>query len=174
MDHNLFRKWPKTPRLEKEWWDVTEKLDGTNACVIVTAGGEVMAQSRSKIITPGKTTDNHGFAQWVEDNKEELKLLGVGYHFGEWWGQGINRGYGLKVKRFSLFNMYKDQELIDCCSIVPFVGIIGELSLRSLQLLINNVMHNGSLAVPGFKNFEGLVVQSSIYSNVRYKYIINK
>ena len=49
-----------------------------------------------------------GFARWVETNRERLiTLLGPGLHFGEWWGSGIQRGYGLTKgdKRFSLFNV---------------------------------------------------------------------
>lgn len=37
--------------------------------------------------------------------KKELLKLGKGYHYGEWWGKGIQRGYGLEEKRFSLFNV---------------------------------------------------------------------
>ncbi len=60
--------------------------------------------SRTRWITA--QDDNHGFARWVEGNKQELLKLGAGRHFGEWWGSGIQRGYGLQKgeKRFSLFN----------------------------------------------------------------------
>ena len=70
----------------------------------------VYAQSRNRFITPGKSTDNYGFAGWVEEHAEELVLaLGAGRHFGEWWGAGIQRGYGLEPgdKRFSLFDYKK-------------------------------------------------------------------
>lgn len=65
----------------------------------------VYAQSRKALIT--RDRDNFGFAAWVWDNAFELAaLLGPGLHFGEWWGSGIQRGYGLPKgeKRFSLFN----------------------------------------------------------------------
>ena len=53
----------------------------------------------------GKNCDNHGFARWVSENAEELLKLGEGRHYGEWHGKGIQRGYGLEEKRFSLFNV---------------------------------------------------------------------
>lgn len=120
-----FTKYPKTPRLFRNCV-ITEKIDGTNAAVVIEKGRRetwnvfgggpeikavfdddyvyyVGAQSRNRMITP--EVDNAGFAKWVEANADSLvKLLGPGVHFGEWWGQGIQRGYGLDHKRFSLFN----------------------------------------------------------------------
>lgn len=46
-----FKAFAKIPRLYREVW-VTEKIDGTNACVVVTEDNQVYAQSRSRIITP--------------------------------------------------------------------------------------------------------------------------
>lgn len=51
------------------------KLDGTNAAVHVKCNGEVLAQSRERMITPGKNTDNFGFATWVKENEESFKKL---------------------------------------------------------------------------------------------------
>jgi len=114
-----FTPWPKIARLNREIV-ITEKLDGTNAAIhieefdCVEPNGEghkqfrVTAQSRNRILQPGKHTDNFGFAAWVQKNAEVLyKALGVGLHFGEWWGVGIGRGYGLTERRFSLFNVAK-------------------------------------------------------------------
>lgn len=126
-----FEPWPKIPRLNRDII-ISEKLDGTNAAILIVehVGDEVIAadvlggnlialviepgvrhavyaQSRNKFITPGKSTDNYGFAGWVQKNAEALvELLGEGRHFGEWWGAGIQCGYGLTGgdKRFSLFN----------------------------------------------------------------------
>ncbi len=117
---------------------ITEKIDGSNAAIGIVELTEteyvegafppalfahyqdddrffgLYAQSRSRLITPGKSTDNYTFAQWVLEHADSLvRDLGVGLHFGEWWGSGINRGYGLPKgeKRFSLFNTsrYADQ-----------------------------------------------------------------
>lgn len=123
-----FQPWPKIPRLNRNMV-ITEKIDGTNACIIIskpetmedfktgveTCTAEVgehliHCQSRKRIIQPaeigGKGADNMGFAAWVAENCENGLLdLGPGRHYGEWWGQGIQRGYGLDHKRFSLFNV---------------------------------------------------------------------
>lgn len=112
-----FTLYPKTPRLYREVF-ITEKIDGTNAGIQVVearaAVGDVdgltvgdytvFAQSRKRLITP--RDDNFGFARWVYDNAQFLATtLGAGVHFGEWWGSGIQRGYGQTRKFFSLFNV---------------------------------------------------------------------
>lgn len=103
----VFQAWGSIARLDRPII-VTRKIDGTNAAVgIYCDDGDyvVWAQSRSKIITPGKQTDNADFAKWVSENAETLIAdLGEGLHFGEWWGSGIQRNYGKKEKYFSLFN----------------------------------------------------------------------
>ena len=94
-----FIPFKKTARLTRECY-VTEKLDGTNASIYITESGDMLVGSRNRWITP--TNDNYGFAKWAERNREELMKLGPGHHFGEWWGNGIQRAYGLKEKKFSL------------------------------------------------------------------------
>src|SRR5690606_23517611 len=65
--------------------------------------GGIYAGSRNRWLTPDK--DNFGFARWVAERAEALiPVLGPGLHYGEWWGKGIQRGYGVENKRFSLFN----------------------------------------------------------------------
>src|SRR5882724_1551391 len=94
-----FEPFPKIGRLKRDCL-VTEKIDGTNAQVFIVhdSGFEnneavakvdnhyIYAGSRSRWLQPGKTTDNFGFAGWVNDNAAELVKLGPGRHFGEWWG----------------------------------------------------------------------------------------
>jgi hypothetical protein len=134
-----FVGFPKMARLSREVV-VTEKIDGTNACVFISEDGEFLVGSRTRWITPEQ--DNHGFAAWAYANKDDLLLLGPGTHFGEWWGSGIQRGYGLQKgeKRFSLFNtlrwclygheplttptldprVTRTQEMLpECCGLVP-------------------------------------------------------
>src|ERR1700760_1069627 len=104
---------------------ITEKLDGTNACIHIGPDGEFLTGSRTRWITPAD--DNYGFSKWAHDNKESLMSLGEGTHFGEWWGAGIQRNYGLKEKRFSLFNVarWNTEQRPECCHIVPIL-FIGE------------------------------------------------
>lgn len=148
-----FKEFPKIPRLNRPVV-ITEKIDGTNACVVVGEDGSVVAQSRSRIITP--TADNYGFAAWVAAHCDELRELGPGHHYGEWWGQGIQRKYGLTEKRFSLFNAGRWAESRPaCCHVVPVLatgvgfGVV-DAALHTLRL-------EGSIAAPGFMRPEGVV-----------------
>src|SRR5687767_6900557 len=116
-----FVEFPKMARLSRDII-ITEKIDGTNASVdivneevdrfadnendpyIITTvdGFNIRAGSRTRWVKIGD--DNHGWAGWVKANAGELVKLGEGTHFGEWWGSGIQSGYGLPKgeKRFSL------------------------------------------------------------------------
>ncbi len=151
-----FREFQKIPRLNREVV-ITEKIDGTNACVVIDEWGGIKAQSRSRFIS--RIDDNYGFAKWVEGNATELEKLGVGYHYGEWWGQGINRGYGLTEKRFSLFNVTRWAESRpECCHVVPVImrGTASQgfsVAIPAMAML----RAGGSLAAPGFMKPEGIV-----------------
>lgn len=153
---NEFVGFPKIARWNRELV-VTEKIDGTNAQILITEAGEVFAGSRSRWITP--EADNHGFAKWVLANAPALALeLGPGRHFGEWWGQGIQRRYGLTEKRFSLFNYerWKDAPLT-LCRVVPLLWS-GPLELFSVDKVLNDLRDHGSYAAPGFMDPEGIVI----------------
>jgi len=167
----MFKPWPKTPRLENETYHITEKIDGTNACIIIQPylyekeqdciwtdmEHSVYAQSRTKLIKP--SDDNYGFANWAQRKAEQLiKDLGVGYHFGEWWGQGIQRNYGLTEKRFSLFNPTKQSSI---CHNVPLLMSLNEEHYQNTDwkdALYAEFQEFGSVASPGFMKPEGLVV----------------
>lgn len=198
MSHPEFTPFPKMARLNRECW-VLEKIDGTNAQVriikpevsISEFSGWVAhvddhliwAGSRNRWVTPEQ--DNHGWARWVKENAEELLKLGCGSHFGEWWGSGINRGYGLTKgeKRFSLFNTLRwhnpgtpsiqsgerwddkarvttpifTQEAPACCGVVPVLWR-GQFSTERVEWVVATLKEHGSKAVPGFMNPEGVVV----------------
>jgi hypothetical protein len=181
-----FQEFPKIPRYKREVI-ITEKIDGTNAAVVwapldATASFDnllgthtlrdqhgadlghygLFAQSRSRIIVPEtrrKGADNHGFAQWVSENADELTKLGPGVHYGEWWGSGIQRRYGLTEKRFSLFNVSRwgkhNPNTPTCCHVVPVLahGLPNLVDDTLLQL-----RHGGSAASPGFMNPEGIII----------------
>jgi hypothetical protein len=155
-----FVAYKKIPRYRRDII-ITEKIDGTNAVIHIAESGVMTAGSRSRWIAPGKSTDNHGFAQWVEDHYEELLVLGPGYTFGEWYGSGINRGYGLKngEKHFALFVDPVDRkgELPKCCEITPrlYEGLRTEEMIEWCLLALRT---NGSYAVPGFMRPEGIVI----------------
>ena len=156
-----FRPFPKIARLSKDC-TICEKIDGTNGSVWIGEDGEIRAGSRNRFITP--ENDNHGFALWVKQNAEELKKLGPGVHFGEWWGVKIQRGYDLHERRFSLFKAPKlnlpNTELPSCVSIVP-VLYTGTFDTAAVETCLDILRNQGSMAAPGYMKPEGVVVYHS-------------
>lgn len=186
-----FTPFDKIPRLRRETI-ITEKIDGSNAqvCIVpvrdlvpdkaeavyidhpsVADPVAIFAGSRTRWVTPGKTTDNYGFAAWVLANAQELRRLGPGAHFGEWFGAGINRGYGLTERRFALFNTSRwlpvvtggvadsdTGELIRCCEVVPLIWRGPALDTRDADNAVEMLRARGSFAVPGFMRPEGIVI----------------
>ena len=167
-----FEAFPKIPRLNRTII-ITEKIDGTNAQVHVTAEGEVFAGSRNRWITI--ENDNQGFACWVKLHEAELREgLGIGTHFGEWFGAGIQRRYGLLEKRFSLFNTHrwKDGQRPAICGVVPTL-YIGAFSQAAIQEALDDLRLHGSKAVPGFMNPEGIIVFHTASSTMYKKTLKN-
>lgn len=161
MSEFEFQPWPKIARLNRDII-VTEKIDGTNAAVLISKDGQVGAQSRKRLITPDD--DNFDFAAWAVANAGALvDLLGPGRHFGEWWGSGIQRGYGLTngERRFSLFNTARYGELplaeVDGLATTPVLYQGHYLDFDQWRLL-SDLELNGSVAAPGFMRPEGIVV----------------
>lgn len=163
-----FSPFPSIARLSRDMI-VTEKLDGTNAQIYVFEDGSVRAGSRNRWITP--EADNFGFARWVHNNAGELAAtLGPGQHFGEWWGQGIQRTYGLTEKRFSLFNVsrWPSQQtegagLDTRCLAAPLVHVVPVLrrwtfDTGEIDITLAELAKGGSVAAPGFMKPEGVVV----------------
>ncbi len=169
-----FEPWPKIPRLRRAIL-VTEKIDGTNGAVLVNEDGTVQAQSRNRMIGAG-LGENAGFAAWVEQNATILaEHLGPGRHFGEWWGVGIQRGYGLRERRFSLFNtkrwgyLRSDMETPEGAltgalelnrigvTTVPVLAS-GPMNDDTINHAIDRLRAEGSFAAPGFMKPEGIVV----------------
>lgn len=175
-----FEAFPKIPRYRREV-ALTEKIDGTNAAVrwepidtntdpnglgvrlltdqhgVEKGAHQLFAQSRNQFITP--TKDNYGFAKWVQENAEDLKTLGPGTHYGEWWGYGIQRGYGQAQKNFSLFNVTRwgaeRQTPPACCRVVP---LLGYYTPDKINAVLIDLEQNGSRAAPGYMRPEGLIV----------------
>lgn len=180
-----FREWPKSPRLNRTAV-VTEKIDGTNAGIHIEEDGTVTAQSRSRLIYPGKQTDNAGFAAWVDECKEALAdILGPGLHFGEWWGQGIQRGYDMDHKVFSLFNTsrwgegaeydLRDEDFnplfpeLQCVPTI-FEGEFAE-AVELVPGFLGDLKDNGSFANPFYDNPEGIMIYHTA-ANLSFKVTI--
>ncbi len=150
-----FIEFQKIARLSREC-TITEKIDGTNASIVITEDGQFLTGSRTRWITPDD--DNYGFSRWAHENKDELLKLGVGQHFGEWWGAGIQRRYGLQEKRFSLFNTFRwKDERPACCHVVP-VLYVGVFDTAIVDTEIERLRTLGSAASPSFMNAEGVVI----------------
>lgn len=167
----MFIPWPKIPRYENDTVIITEKIDGTNACIAIHNDGTYHVQSRNNIITP--ENDNAGFAKWVQDHWDTIQLLGPGYHYGEWWGGNIQRGYGVE-KRFSLFNSgrWTHETLPPNLHVVPIL-YQGPLTPTIIEELKQDLRTNGSRAVPGWMNPEGFCIYY-IQSKSYQKVILNK
>jgi hypothetical protein len=157
-----FSAWPKTTRYKDVI--ITEKIDGTNACIIIEED-DFGVQSRKQMITPDR--DNFGFAGWAYKNQDLLReLLGVGRHYGEWWGVGIQRNYGLSHRRFSLFNTgrWKKEQQFDSVPIdgVPVAPVpelkIAQLFSFDLDDVMSDLLATGSYAAPGFMKPEGICI----------------
>lgn len=169
-----FTPFPKMARLSREII-ITEKLDGTNAQIVITPGYAanpnvihswfdektstdmvMYAGSRTRWITPDE--DNYGFAKWVLANAVDLQTLGEGQHFGEWWGQGIQRKYGKDHKSFSLFNVTRwAEERPVCCDVVPtlYTGMFDQVAIDAA---LKDLELRGSKAAPGFMKPEGIII----------------
>lgn len=171
-----FQKFPKIARLNRDII-ITEKIDGTNAQILIEHVDLVppdtnedllmrvddfvlIAGSRRRWLTP--TKDHFGFREWVNENKEELVQLGPGRHFGEWWGQGIQRKYGMHKKVFSLFNTHR--WLYDrpaCCDVVP-VLYEGPFDQQAIRDTVLKLSQDGSSAARKYHDLstkaEGVVV----------------
>lgn len=176
-----FQPFPKIPRLFRDIV-ISEKIDGSNASILIIERALVtdrpanivaedsdyvyLAGSRNKWVVPGKG-DNYGFAGWVASNIEKLHNLGPGHHFGEWWGQGIQRNYGLKERRFSLFNTHRwgnhDEEGAKVffekfgCYVVPQL-YEGPFDMFKLDETGEILRAYGSKAAPGFMKPEGVIM----------------
>jgi hypothetical protein len=161
-----FEGFGKIPRLNRDIV-VTEKIDGTNAGIWISEDTYFMsACSRKRWITP--EDDNYGFAKWVRENGEELRQLGPGLHWGEWWGAGIQRRYGLDHKRFSLFNTGRwlghtveaAEEATPppaCCHVVPVLWI-GNFKDFNCNMELAKLAGSGSMASRGFMKPEGIMI----------------
>jgi len=192
-----FIEFPKIARLSRECV-ITEKIDGSNGLIEITPYDASLPQkgllvpgrdeifdvqigSRSRWITP--EADNFGFARWCYENAEQLIRLGAGRHFGEWWGQGIQRRYGMTEKVFSLFNAFrwveagkpqgeKQATAPECCRVVPIL-YRGIFSGEAVDTTLNMLKLQGSFAAPGFKAPEGIIIYHEV-SKTYFKKTLDK
>lgn len=176
----MFEKFQSIPRLNKDIL-ITEKIDGTNAQVHILYFDDpewdstdlsrdshyvvardydnkmvMFAGSRQRYVTPD--ADNYGFAQWVLENANDLFKFGPGRHYGEWWGNGIQRGYDRERKYLSMFNPKWTDQGPDCVDSVPVLIEAPDMSGIHVAAAMRMLKDHGSLAAPGFMDPEGIVV----------------
>jgi len=196
----MFEPFTKISRLSRPII-ITEKIDGSNAQLHIQTHAEFEAEhpevldlchpyaehfiqddtyimhvgSRKRWLGPAKAEDHFGLYKWAEEHFAELCLdLGPGRHYGEWWGRGIQRNYGLDEKRFSLFNTSRwydtHYEIPDgippegtspapgCCYVVPVISLYNVFATPVIDSALSLLRDFGSHAAPGFMNPEGVVI----------------
>jgi hypothetical protein len=191
----MFEEFKKIPRLFRDC-TITEKIDGTNGQILIQNAlscewsptgpawadplvsidrpegrFHIYAGSRNRWVYPTKGQDNSGFAAWVLERVEGLfDVLGEGRHYGEFWGAGIQRRYGLtgNDKRFSLFNTSQWGPVLSgrAAASLPIpegLGVVpllyeGPFLTREVEDQIFNLKTFGSRCAPNFMDPEGVVV----------------
>lgn len=162
----------KTQRFNSMNVTITEKIDGTNGCIVVKEGEVVGVQSRNRALVVGD--DNFGFAGWVEANKEAIATLGDGYHYGEWAGEGIQKNpHKFVGKKFLLFNTSRPHDsLPDCVDMVPILYEGEFLGKDHLDTLMDDLLSSRELE--GVKP-EGIIIYwHSMRLAQKYTYQNNK
>ncbi|MEW1675603.1 RNA ligase family protein [Streptomyces sp. VTCC 41912] len=204
-----FRPWPKIPRFNREFvltekidgtnsqvaikrltedQDPARYLNGHGYNVVSRQDGlyVLRAGSRKRWIAPNRQktngtqdTDNFAFAAWVADNASALTSLGEGTHFGEWYGRGIQHGYGMDRRKWALFNTTRwgtrGQGLPDGSpdelTVVPELARVrGHLLNETIRDSMRLLRTLGSVAEPGAKA-EGIVIYS-VEANQSYKALL--
>lgn len=174
--------------IEREGWGYSEAADDPTVLAVCSDPNVIdpdtgdpawqyviRAGSRNRWLTPD--SDNFGFASWVNGNLSNLVKLGPGNHYGEWFGKGIQRGYGLDERRFALFNvarwfdpreddatgyrftMPNAEPCPDVCTVVPILRHgQGENLSVDVAAALCSLRIVGSSLVDGWDRPEGVVV----------------
>lgn len=180
--HPEFAKWPSIQRLSSETCYITEKIDGTNGVIYVPESSDqpVIAGSRERWLSQEdgspaeKDQDNFGFSAWVYDRREALRNLGPGYHYGEFHGGKIQRGYGIKERRWASFEYWRtDFPQIDGVCVVPTL-YTGELTSNIIDQTVDSLRASGSILYPGFMNPEGVVITFKNMRSAKFKRLCEK
>lgn len=190
MNFPEFHAWGKTARVDSPVV-VTEKIDGTNGLIVIGDQGEIFAGSRNHWLVGQAINeepiwnvgDNYGFGAWAVENHHALiDLLGQGWHYGEWWGQGIARRYDQTRKRFALFDIRHsdkpwggvwDDDANEIGMLTVPVLYDGPMDHKEIERTVEHLQKRGSVVAPGYRHPEGLVVRFS-HNGVRFKKVIDK
>lgn len=128
------------------------KLHGTNAGVVISPSGEVTAISRTAVITP--SSDNAGFAKWVEARKAEFATFASDKAtvviFGEWCGPGIQKGVAVTQLKERIFAVFALRLVEPSAELAPLEDLIAEpLALEGIARVVP-----GAYVIPWFNSGE--------------------
>lgn len=116
------------------------KLHGTNAAIVITPKGKILAQSRSQILDIWN--DNMNFATWVHySGMIANKMNDYVTIYGEWFGENIQKGVACSQvdgKHFAVFAIQfgKSEDKSSTLAIDP------EVIREHLQKMLINMSHN--------------------------------
>lgn len=155
---------------------ITEKIDGTNAHILIGPDDTFKTFSRTREITP--EDDNYGFAKWAYSRKETLIQVfskeGEEVRiYGEWYGPGIapKCAYNITEPRFALFSAPLDRagdfSILHRVDIVPTL-YTGEYSKDIVDKVMQTLQEHGSYISKGFMRPEGIVIHF-LEQDERYK-----
>ena len=162
-----YNSFPSIERLENIYCIISEKIDGTNSLIEINETN-VRFGSRNRYIS--FSDDNAGFANFFKDYEarfedaakdittDESYPLRI---YGEWFGCGIQRGYGLKDKFFMPFNSFYSEKLIEYQVpnvIAPNIMYTGKFSMEVVDTCMQQLKLNGSGVVKDYKQPEGIVI----------------
>lgn len=158
-----FKPFSKIMRIDNITMSITQKIHGTNAQIFIDNEKNIYVSSRNRLLSV--YDDNVGFCRFVIYNKDYLiEHLGVGRHYGEWAGKGINNGEGLSINKLFLFNWKRfinnGLEDIEKHPQIGFVPVLynGGLDLEKIEQTMTSLKENGSYISPGFMKPEGIVI----------------
>lgn len=114
-DDDGLPKFDRHVDLPSLWFKGTPKIHGTNASIVYFPNGNIVTQSRNRVLSVEK--DNHGFANFVVSLPPELfeafpKRDVPIVVYGEWCGGSIQKGSSMAGldKYFVVFDVWKGDE----------------------------------------------------------------
>jgi hypothetical protein len=136
------------------------KLHGTNSAIQVFQDGRVVAQSRTKEITP--EDDNAGFARWVNNNEYLWASLSDNADediiiFGEWIGKGIQSGVAVSEIPKKSFAVFAARILTDEDSLITEPYLLQDL-VKGIPDTYVLPWHNTEIEIDWSKPAEELTV----------------
>ena len=180
--------WPRPAEFNAPFL-ISEKIDGTHVALAVTeidaatavpkgavsvtvSGKRWMLRAASRLRWLTDERDNFGFRAWAREHAAALVGLGPGLHRGEWYGQGIQRAYGLGERRWALFDAERwtklPEGLPEAVEVVPVLARVpGPHLIEAVDTALRTLQGAGSLAVFG-QQAEGLVIASAHAPSVRF------